>query len=76
MGAARLRFASEIVGAHSLRSCGAMDMHIANVPNQTFLYIEWCHLLGIVVYTKQQISSFSTGVLVRIALNLGFGTLE
>ena len=65
MGVARLGFAPEDVGTLSLRSGGAMAMHLANFPDRTLAATGRWHLLGFVVYIQQQISSFSTGVLVR-----------
>ena len=67
VGAARLRFALEDVGTHSLRSGGAMAIHIANVPDLSPMAIRrWCSL-GFMVYIQQQIYSFSMGVFVRMS---------
>ena len=55
MGTARLGFASEDVGARSLRSGGAMATHITGVPDQTLVAIGWWHSLGFMVYIQQQI---------------------
>ena len=67
VGAARLGFAPEDIVTHSLRSGGAMAMHIADVPDWTLMNIESWHLLGFMIYIQQQISSFSTVVSVRIS---------
>ena len=67
VGAARLGFAPEDVGTHSHCSVGAMAMHIANVPGRTRMAIGRWRSLGFMVYIQQQISSFSTGVLVRMS---------
>ena len=67
VGAARLEFASEDVRTHSLSSGGAMAMHIANVPDQALMDIGRWHFLVLMVYIQQQISSFRTGVLVRMS---------
>ena len=61
VGAARLGFALEDFGTHSLRSDGAMAMHIANVPDRTLMAIRRWRSLGFMVYIWQQISSFSRG---------------
>ena len=62
VGAARLGFASEDVGAHSIHSDIDMAMHIAGVPNSKLMAISRWSSLGFMVYIQQQISSFSTGV--------------
>ena len=67
VGAARLRFAPEDVGTHSLRSGGATTMHIVDVPDRTLMAIGRWRLLGFMVYIQQQISSFSTGVSVHMS---------
>ena len=67
MGVARLGFAPEDVGGHSLRSGGAVAMHIVNIPDRTLMAIRRWRLLGFMVYIQQQISSFNTGVSVRMS---------
>ena len=67
VGAARLGFAPEDVGMHSLRSDGAMAMHLANVPDWTLMAIGWWRSLVFVVYIQQHISSFSVGVSVKMS---------
>ena len=42
-------------------------MHIADVPDWTLMAIGWWRLLVFMVYIQQQISLFSTGVLVRMS---------
>ena len=56
---ARLGFAPEVVGTHSLRSGGAMAMYITRVPDRMIMFIGRCHSLGSMVYIQQQISYFS-----------------
>ena len=63
--AARLGFAPEDTGTHSLRFGGAMAMHIVGVPYHTLMGIGRWHLLVFMVYIQQQISSFSASILVR-----------
>ena len=46
VGAARLGFAPEDIGTHSLRSGGAMAMHLAEVPNRTLMAIGRWRSLG------------------------------
>ena len=67
VGAARLGFTLENVGTHSLRSGGAMAMHLAEVPDRTLMAIGRWRSLGFMVYIQQQISSFSTGVSVKMS---------
>ena len=62
LGAPRIGFSPEDVRTHSIRSGGAMAMHITWVPCRKFIAIgQWC-LLGFMVYIQQQILSFSAGV--------------
>ena len=63
-GAARLGFAPEDVGTHSLRSGGAMAMHIADFPDRTLVTIGRWRSLGFMVYIQQHIFPFGTVVLV------------
>ena len=65
--AARLGFAPEDAGTHSIRSGGAMAMHLADVPDRTLVVIGWWILLGFMVYIQQQISSFNAGVSVKMS---------
>ena len=67
VGAAKLGFASEDVGAHSLRSGVAMAINISGVPYRTLMAIVWWSLLVFMVYIQQQKSSFSPGVLVHMS---------
>ena len=67
VGAARLGFSPEDIGTHSLRSGGSMAMHFAEVPDQTLMAIVRWRSLGFMVYIQQQISSFSTGVSVKMS---------
>ena len=46
---------------------GAMAMHLAEVPDQTLMAIGRWRSLGFMVYIQQQISSFSTGVSVKMS---------
>ena len=57
----------EDVGTRSLRSGGVMAMHITGVLDRTFMAIGRWRLLGFMVYIQQQISSFNTGVSVRMS---------
>ena len=41
-------------------------MHITGVPDRTLMSIDWWRSLGFMVYIKHQISSFSTGISVRM----------
>ena len=66
VGAARLGISPEDAGTKSLRSGGAMAMHIAGVPFPTLVAIGRWHLLGFMIYIQQQISSFSAVVLVKM----------
>ena len=67
VGVAILGFAPEDVGTHSLRSGGAMAMHLAEVPDGTLMAIGRWRSLGFMVYIQQQISSFSTWVSVKMS---------
>ena len=67
VGAARLGFVPEDVRTPSLRSVGAMAMHLANVPDWTLMAIGWWRSLVFVVCIQQQISSFSAGVSVQMS---------
>ena len=67
VGDTQLGFFPEDAGAHSLCSGGDTSMHIDGVPDQTLMAIGWWRLLGFIVYIQQQISSFSTGVSVRMS---------
>ena len=67
VGAARLGFFPEDVGTHSLRSDGAMAMHIVGVLDWTLMAICQWPLLVFMVYIQQYISSFSVGVLVHMS---------
>ena len=58
---------SEDVRTPSLRSVGAMAMHLANVPDWTLMAIGWWRSLVFVVCIQQQISSFSAGVSVQMS---------
>ena len=71
-GVARLGFVPEGGRTHSLRSGGAMSMHLSDVPDRTLLSIVWWRSLGFMVYIQQQISSFSTGVLVKMSRQSSF----
>ena len=75
VGAARLRFAPEDVGMHSLGSGGAMAMHIAGVLNRTLMAIGRWRSLGFIVYIQQQISSFIRGISVRMSAQHEFRLL-
>ena len=66
MGAARLGFAQEDIGTHSLCSGRVMAMHLAKVPERTLMAIARWRLLRFMVYIQWQISSFSTGVFVKM----------
>ena len=65
--AARLGFAPEDVGTHSLRFDRAMAMYIAGILERILMDIGRWHLLGFILYIQQQISLFSTGVLVCVS---------
>ena len=65
--AARLGFAPEDVRTHCLSSGGAMAMHLVDVPNRILMTIGRWRSLGFVVYIREQISSFSVGVPVKIS---------
>ena len=67
VGAARLGFVPEDVGTHSLRSGGAMAMHLVEVPDRTLMAIGRWRSLRFMIYIQQQISSFSTGVSVKMS---------
>ena len=75
VGAARLGFTPKDIVTYSLRSGGATTMHIAGVPYRTLMDIGWWHSLGFLVYIQQQISSFSTGVSVRMSAQPWFRNL-
>ena len=67
VGAARLGFAPEDIGTHSLRSGGAMAMYLVNVPDQTRMVIGIWRSLGFMVYIQQQMLSFGTGFSVNMS---------
>ena len=67
LGAARLGFSPENIGTYSLRSGGAMAMHIPNVPDQTLTAIVRWWSLGFMVYIHHKILSFRTGVSVKMS---------
>ena len=52
VGSARVDFAPEDAGKHSLRSGGAMAMHLTNVPDRTLMAIDRWWSLGLMVYTQ------------------------
>ena len=60
------RLCPEDVRAHSLRSGSDMAMHITGVPDRTLMDIRRWRSIQFMVYIQQQISSFSTGVSVRM----------
>ena len=53
VGAARLGFAPEDAGPHSLCSGGAMTMQLADVPDRTLMAIGRWRSLGFMVYIQQ-----------------------
>ena len=67
VGAARLGFAQEDIGTHSLLSGGSMAMHISDVSYWTLMAIGRWRFIGFMVYIQQHISSFSMGILVRMS---------
>ena len=67
VGAARLEFTPEDVWMHSLRSGGAMAMHIMGVPDRTLMDIGRWRSLRFRFYVQQQISSFRDGVSVKMS---------
>ena len=49
-----------------------MAMHLAEVPDQTLMATGRWRSLGFMVYIQQQISSFSTGVSVKMSQQAWF----
>ena len=62
MGPKILGFTSDDVGTHSIRSGGAMALHLANVSSLTIMMIGRWRSEAFLLYIRKQVQQFSVGL--------------
>ena len=67
LGFQKLGFYSHEIGSHSLRSGGAMTLHLAGVPEHTIKIIGRWRSDAFLIYLQGQIATFTQGVAAAMA---------